>query len=104
MDDPAAPDTPLGDANAPDPATGAVPSEPVTTVAPTPPPVGRVQRHPVRGFFFGLLLGIGVAMLTVLLGVFEMFTWTGPIAIIVGGVVIGVLWATLAPAKKPKTA
>jgi multisubunit Na+/H+ antiporter MnhB subunit len=57
-----------------------------------------VHRHPVLGFFAGLLLGLGVVLLLFVFGVLPVtFVWFG-VALIVGALV-GVLVAYLAPAR-----
>ncbi|MDH3755750.1 MAG: hypothetical protein OEU32_17950 [Acidimicrobiia bacterium] len=60
-----------------------------------------VQRHLVRGGLYGLLLGIGAAIYTVLFSVIPFGDWVPLAIVIVAGVVVGLLWAGLAPAKKP---
>lgn len=67
-------------------------------------PTGRVVRYPIRGALWGLLLGLGAAIYSLLFGVFEISSIVGPVVVIAAGVVLGILWATLAPAKKPKAA
>ena len=59
----------------------------------------RVKRHPFRGAFYGALLGIGVAIYLVLFAVtpFSISTMITVVAIAAG---VGLLWGTLAPAKK----
>ncbi|MEM7288110.1 MAG: hypothetical protein AAF480_17295 [Actinomycetota bacterium] len=59
----------------------------------------RVQRHPIRGGFYGLLLGISVAIYLVLFAVTP-FRISTLVTIVVIGVVVGVLWGAFAPAKK----
>ena len=57
-----------------------------------------VVRHPFRGGFAGLLLGVGVALLGVSFSLFALGTLV-PILVIVAMVVIGVLVGTLVPAR-----
>lgn len=59
----------------------------------------RVKRHPIRGAFYGALVGIGVAIYLVLFAVtpFQISTVVTVVAIAAG---VGLLWGTLAPAKK----
>ncbi len=59
------------------------------------------KRHPVRGFFAGLLAGLGIAVLTVLTSVFAL-GGTEPYIIVVVGVVAGVAWAMLGPVRQRK--
>ncbi|MGH9134196.1 MAG: hypothetical protein ACRDZZ_09690, partial [Ilumatobacteraceae bacterium] len=58
--------------------------------------------HPIRGILWGLLLGIGAAAMAILLKIIPLeLLWA--IIVVAAGVVIGILWSTLGPAKKPKT-
>ncbi len=61
----------------------------------------RVRRHPIMGFFAGLLLGLGLAVLLVIFGIVPMTAlW---LAILVGGgVVLGIVLAYVTPARAPK--
>lgn len=59
----------------------------------------RVQRHPMRGGFYGLLLGLSVAIYLVLFAVTP-FRISTLVIIVVIGVVVGGLWGAFAPAKK----
>lgn len=54
--------------------------------------------HPLRGFFGGLFLGLGIALLLVLYGKIAFGTLT-PYVIILAGVVLGVVWAYIAPVR-----
>ena len=57
-----------------------------------------VKRHPVLGFFSGLLFGLGLAFVLIALGVVPLtLTWLAGIT--VAGVVLGVAWAYAAPAR-----
>jgi predicted lipid-binding transport protein (Tim44 family) len=56
------------------------------------------KRHPIRGLFGGLLVGLGVALLLVLYGKIAFGTLT-PYVIILAGVVVGVAWAFVAPVR-----
>ncbi len=58
----------------------------------------RRKRYPVRGFFAGLCLGLGLAIMCVIYG--KAAVGTLPPYLIIGlGVVVGVLWAYGAPAR-----
>lgn len=62
-----------------------------------------LQRHPIRGFIWGLMTGAGVGLLLMVLSVVPLSiptlaTYTGVSA------VLGVLWGSFAPPKKPKGA
>lgn len=59
----------------------------------------RVQRHPIRGGFYGLLLGLSVAIYLVLFAVTP-FRISTMVIVVVVGVVVGGLWGAFAPAKK----
>lgn len=59
----------------------------------------RVQRHPIRGGFYGLLIGISVAIYLVLFAVTP-FRISTLVTIVVIGAVVGALWGSVAPAKK----
>ena len=56
------------------------------------------KRHPVRGFFAGLLLGLGVALLLFVLGVLPM-TLAGLAIITAIGIVVGIVLAYVAPVR-----
>jgi hypothetical protein len=56
------------------------------------------RHHPVRGFFGGLFVGLGVALLLFLYGKIAFGTLT-PYVIILAGVAVGVAWAYVAPAR-----
>ncbi|MCP3936800.1 MAG: hypothetical protein GY708_15675 [Actinomycetia bacterium] len=60
-----------------------------------------VKRHPIRGAIYGVVLGIGLALVAVGR---KMITLDSimPIVLIVVGIAVGVLWAMFAPAKQPK--
>jgi len=62
-----------------------------------------LHRHPIRGFIWGLVFGLGV---TGLLMVFSIVELSIPNLIIYTavGAVVGLLWGLFAPAKKPKGA
>lgn len=60
-----------------------------------------MHRHPIRGFLWGLVFGLGV---TGLLMVFSIIELSIPNLIIYTAVVavLGILWGLFAPPKKPK--
>jgi hypothetical protein len=67
----------------------------------------QTKRYPIRGALYGFLLGISAAyFLYIQLAVFPFDSLGGVITrlviIIVAGIVIGILWAYVAPARKPK--
>lgn len=61
-----------------------------------------IKRHPIRGAFWGLLLGIGVSIYLVIFSVVPFGDWVPLIIAVVICVLLGVLWGYFAPAKKPK--
>ncbi len=60
-----------------------------------------VRKHPIRGAIWGLLLGLGLAIYSILFAIIPWTDWVPLILVVLAGVVIGVAWAYLAPAKKP---
>jgi hypothetical protein len=60
------------------------------------------ERHPFRGFFGGLLLGLGVALLLIFAGFVPMGELT-PWVILVLGVVIGLVAAFAGPTRGRRT-
>ncbi|MEM8708844.1 MAG: hypothetical protein AAGE98_20440 [Actinomycetota bacterium] len=59
------------------------------------------KRRPIRGLLYGLVLGLGLALLVVGQGIAALGTWP-PFLVLIGGTVFGVLWSTMGPAKAPK--
>ena len=59
----------------------------------------KIKRRPIRGAIYGLLLGLGVAVELVLFSVLR-FSWAAIITVTVIGVVVGIIWSLIAPAKK----
>jgi hypothetical protein len=59
----------------------------------------RKRRHPFRGLFFGLLLGLGAGALTIVYGINVLGGLT-PWAAVVAGVVIGLLVALFVPSRR----
>ncbi len=56
------------------------------------------KRHPVRGFFAGLFLGLGIALLLFVLGVLPMtVAWLGILTLV--GIVVGIVLAYVAPVR-----
>lgn len=91
MTDDAHPDSPLPDSPLPD---SPQPASPV-------PVGGRRQTHPVRGVIWGLLLGLGLALVaivtrTVVLG------WIPVVLLVVVGTAVGLAWGLFGPAKAAK--
>jgi hypothetical protein len=67
----------------------------------------KVNRHPVRGALYGLLLGFSAwYFLQFEFASFSLDSLGGVITraviVIVAGILVGVIWAYLAPARKPK--
>jgi hypothetical protein len=67
----------------------------------------QIKRHPIRGALFGLMLGISAAYyLFFQFTVFGFDSVTGVITrfvvIVLLGMVVGIVWAYVAPPKRPK--
>ena len=60
-----------------------------------------LKKHPIRGFLWGLMTGLGVALL---LMVFSVVPLSIPTLGIYAGAsaVLGALWGSFGPAKQPK--
>ncbi len=69
--------------------------EPVEIVPSTP---GPIKRYPVRGALWGLVGGIGAAMVLISRAVIALGT-LAPVVVVVAFIVLGVAWAYLAPPK-----
>ena len=63
----------------------------------------QIKRYPIRGALWGLLLGLGLALVGIGQSIFALGTLP-PVLVTVGGVVVGVLWSMFAPPKRPKGA
>jgi hypothetical protein len=59
------------------------------------------KRHPIRGFLYGIVFGLGLMMLAVGQGWAALGTWP-PFILFVVGLVVATLWGMYAPAKPPK--
>lgn len=59
------------------------------------------KRHPIRGFLYGILLGLGLMLLVVGQGIAALGTYP-PFIVLIVGIVLGTLWGTYGPAKAPK--
>jgi hypothetical protein len=57
--------------------------------------------HPIRGILWGLVMGIGAAAIAILLKIIP-FDLVWALIVLGGGILLGILWSTLGPAKKPK--
>ena len=62
-----------------------------------------IKRKPIRGFLYGIVLGLGLTLIVVGQGIAALGTWP-PFLVLIGGIVAGTLWATFGPAKAPKGA
>lgn len=74
----------------------------MTTTSPTATPAEVIVRHPVRGAIWGLLLGLSVAIYLVLFRVVPFGDWLVLGLAVLAGVVAGVVWAYVAPPRRPK--
>ncbi len=63
-----------------------------------------ITRHPIRAAIYGLLLGFSVAVYLILFAVIAFGDWVPLIIVLVAGIVVGILWAYVAPAKGAKDA
>ena len=59
------------------------------------------RRHPVRGALYGIVLGLGLALVAIGRKLVTLDSIM-PLVIVVVGIVIGVSWSMLGPAKNPK--
>ena len=69
----------------------------------TTAPTSKTKRHPIRGFLYGIVFGLGLAFIAVGQSWAALGTWP-PFLLLIAGVVIGTLWSTFGPAKGPKVA
>jgi hypothetical protein len=73
----------------------------MTTTTRTTTAVSYRKAHPIRGILWGLLMGLGATVVAILLKVIPLdLVWA--VVVLAGGIVLGALWSTLGPAKKPK--
>lgn len=61
-----------------------------------------VTKHRIRGALWGLLLGLSIAIYTVLFSIIAFGDWLPLIGCVLVGVIVGVLWASFAPPKRTK--
>ena len=61
-----------------------------------------VKKHPVRGLFWGLFMGVGLALILIGRGVIAFGDTASFVIVVLLGMVISVLWSMFGPAKKPK--
>lgn len=57
-----------------------------------------VEKRPLRGALWGLLLGVGVTLLLIAYNVVALGTLP-PYVVVVVGILAGIAWGTLGPAK-----
>ena len=56
------------------------------------------RRRPVRGLLWGLILGLGLALIAIGQGWAALGTWP-PFLLVLLGIVLGVAWSTVGPAR-----
>lgn len=61
-----------------------------------------IRRHPIRAAVYGVLLGLSAAIYLLLFSVIRFGEWVPLAVVVAAGLVIGVVWAYLAPPRKPK--
>lgn len=59
------------------------------------------EKHPIRGFFWGLLMGIGLALVAIITKVVSL-SLTTSIVLVAVCIVFGVLWGVYAPPRAPQ--
>jgi len=59
------------------------------------------KSHPIRGALYGIILGLGLALMAIGRKIANLDSIT-PIILVLVGIVIGIIWGMVAPAKKPK--
>jgi len=60
-----------------------------------------VKRHPIRGFLYGIVFGLGLMLIVVGQGLAALGTWP-PFIVFIVGIGVGTLWSMFGPAKGPK--
>ena len=56
------------------------------------------KRRPIRGVIWGIIFGVGLALIAIGQGWAALGTWP-PFLLFLAGIVIGVAWSTVGPAK-----
>jgi len=59
------------------------------------------KRHPIRGFFYGIFFGLGLALVGIGQKWVALGTWP-PFILLIVGIIVGTIWSTYGPAKAPK--
>jgi hypothetical protein len=77
------------------------PGTPTTTTTTVRTADAYRKPHPIRGILWGLIMGIGAAAIAILLKIIP-FDLMWALIVVGGGILLGILWSTLGPAKKPK--
>ena len=77
------------------------PATPTTTTTTVRTAEAFRKPHPIRGILWGLVMGIGAAALAILLRIIP-FDLVWALIVLGAGILLGILWSTLGPAKKPK--
>lgn len=61
-----------------------------------------IRRHPIRAAVYGVLVGLSAAIYLLLFSVIRFGEWVPLAVVVAAGLVVGVVWAYLAPPRKPK--
>ena len=59
------------------------------------------KKHPIRGFLYGIVFGLGLALVAIGQKWAALGTWP-PFIVFVIGIVVGTSWSLFGPAKGPK--
>ena len=60
-----------------------------------------VKRHPIRGFLYGIVFGLGLALVAIGQSWAALGTLP-PFILLVVGIIVGTVWSTFGPPKGPK--
>jgi len=60
------------------------------------------KRHPIRGALYGIILGLGLALMAIGRKIANLDSVV-PIVLVVVGIILGILWSSFGPAKGAKS-